>query len=64
MLASLNYCERLLIFEFLSEVENAMRKNIVTLIMVPVLLFCSCKDREQADLEAGSFAKRMKMLIE
>ncbi len=41
-----------------------MLKNVVVLIVIPVLLFCSCKESEQADLGAGSFAKRMKRLIE
>lgn len=40
-----------------------MKKNIVALIMVSVLLFCSCKDSEQADLEAEG-GKKMEIRID
>lgn len=39
-----------------------MLKNVVILVMVPVLFFCSCKDSEQADLGAEG-GKKMEIKI-
>jgi len=36
---------------------SAMLKNVVISVMTPVLLFCSCKDGDQADLGAEGGTK-------
>ncbi len=39
-----------------------MLKNVVVLVVVPVLLLCSCKDSEQADLDTAG-GKNMEITI-